>query len=108
MAENIAEEIRAKETQAREIVAEAKKESARITATARTLAEQSVKEAKQKSHRYFRDQVRETERLALEDAAKTVESGRKEAEAFYDARRKDTAKVADWLIKEVMTTDGAD
>ncbi len=104
----MADDIRAKEAEGKEIVANAKQEAARITASARTAAEQSIKEAKQKSHRTFREQVKETEASAEQNAVKVVETGKGEADAFYRSKQADTAKVTDWLTKEVMATNGAD
>lgn len=108
MAVNVAEDIRAKEAEGKEIVARAKQEAARITATARTVAEQSVKEAKQKSHRFFREQVKETEAAAEQNAMKLVEVGKEEADAFYKSKQIDSAKAVDWLFKEVVATNGID
>ena len=107
LAVNVADDIRAKETEGREIVAKAKQEAARITAAARTAAEQSIKEARQKSHRSFREQVKETEKTAEQNAVKVVEAGRQEADLLYRNKQADTAKVTDWLTKEVMATNGA-
>lgn len=106
MAQNMADEIRAKEASAKEIVAEARAEGARLLAAARTEAEQSLKEAKQRSHRYFRDQVKAAEAEADAVAVKTVETGKRESEEFYRNNKSRTANVADWLTKEVMSTYG--
>ena len=106
MAQNMADEIRSKETEAHAIVNEAKAEAARIVATARTSAEQTVKEAKQQSHRYFRDQVKAAEADAEVEAQKTLESGRRETEEFYASNKSRTANVVEWLTKEVMSTYG--
>lgn len=106
MAQNMADEIRAREADAKSIVAEAKAESARTLASARTAAEQSIKEAKQKSHRFFRDQVAGAEKEAEAVAEKTVEAGRKETKEFYEANKSRTAEVIDWLTKEVISTYG--
>ena len=106
MASNMADEIRAKETEAKEIVAKAKSEAAQLLASARTTAEQAIKEAKQKSRRYFREQVKIAEGEADAEAVKTVDVGRIEAENFYKNNRSRTEKVTDWLTKEVMSTYG--
>lgn len=108
MTENVAEDIRTKEAEGREIVARAKREAAGITAAARTAAEQSVKEAKQKSHRSFREQVKEAEVAAEQNAVKLVEAGKAEADAFYRSKQDDSVKVVDWLFKEVVATNGID
>jgi vacuolar-type H+-ATPase subunit H len=102
----MADEIRSKEAAANEIIAAAKAESARLLAAARTAGEQAVKEAKQKSHRFFRDETRKAEAAAEEEAVKTVESGNKETELFYGENKSRTAEVAGWLVKEVMSTYG--
>lgn len=106
MAQNMADEIRAKEAGAKEIVAEAKAEATRSLAAARTAAEQSVKEAKQKSHRYFREQVKAAEAEADKTAVSTVEQGQRRAEEFYQGTKSKTAEVTNWLIKEVMSAYG--
>ncbi len=106
LAQNMADEIRTREAEAKNIVAEAKSEAARVLATARTAAEQSIKEAKQKSHRSFRDQVIKAEQEAEATAEKTVESGRKETEQFYADNKSRTTEVIDWLTKEVMSSYG--
>jgi vacuolar-type H+-ATPase subunit H len=102
----MADEIRTKEAAAKEIIVSAKAEGARILASARTSAEQATKEARQKSHRYFRDQVKEAEIEAEAEAVKTVDAGRAEAERFYSSKKPLTVGVADWLVKEVMSTYG--
>jgi len=106
LALNMADEIRSKETEAKAAVADAKSEASQIIASARTAAEQAMKEAKQKSHRYFREQVKIAEGEADTEAVKTVEAGRREADAFYKSNRSKTEKVTDWLIKEVMSSYG--
>jgi V/A-type H+-transporting ATPase subunit G/H len=106
LAETVADEVRAREASAREIVAQAKSEGARLVASARTAGEQAVKEARQKSHRYFREEVRHAESEAEAAAVKIVEAGREETERFYSGKKSRTAEVADWLVKEVMSTYG--
>ena len=106
MAQNMADEIRAKEAGAKEIVVNAKGEAARVLASARTIAEQSVKEAKQKSHRYFREQVKKAESEADAVAVQTVETGKRATEEFYQSNKSKIANVTDWLVKEVMSTYG--
>ena len=102
----MADEIRSKEKEAKEIVASAKSEASQIMAAARTTAEQAVKEAKQKSHRYFREQVKIAEGEADAEAVKTVDAGQREADTFYKSNTSRTGKVTDWLIKEVMSAYG--
>lgn len=106
MVQNVADEIRTKEAAARELVLDARKEAAKIAASARTAAEQSVKEARQKSHRFFRERVRAAEVEAEESAVKKVEEGRRAAEAFYDGKKGQVIPVSDWLVKEVMSAYG--
>jgi V/A-type H+-transporting ATPase subunit G/H len=106
LAETVADEVRARETEAHEIVAAAKTEGARLVASARTAGEQTIKEARQKSHRYFRDEVRRAESEAEATAVKTVEIGKAEALRFYSGKKTSAAEVADWLVKEVMSTYG--
>ncbi|MDR2780541.1 MAG: hypothetical protein LBB28_05395 [Synergistaceae bacterium] len=106
MAETVADEIRAKEAEARDIIANAKAEGARSIASARTSGEQAVKEARQKSHRYFREEVRRAENEAEAAAVRIVEDGRAEADSFYNGKKKRAADAADWLVKKVMTAYG--
>jgi vacuolar-type H+-ATPase subunit H len=106
LAETVADEVRACEASAREIVARAKSEGARLVASARTSGEQAVKEARQKSHRYFRDEVRKAEGEAEASAVKIVNDGREEADRFYSGAKPRAAEVADWLAKEVMSAYG--
>ena len=106
MSETLADEVREREASAREIVAQAKAEGARLIASAHTAGEQAIKEARQKSHRYFRDEVRRAEGEAEASAVKIVDAGRVETEKFYSEKKSRTAEVADWLAKEVMSTYG--
>ena len=106
MSETVADEVRAREDSAREITAQAKAEGARLIASARTAGEQAIKEARQKSHRYFRDEVRRVEGEAEGSAVKIVDAGREETERFYSEKKSRTDEVADWLVKEVMSAYG--
>jgi vacuolar-type H+-ATPase subunit H len=106
LAETVADEIRAKEAGAREIIANAKTEGARLIASARTSGEQALKEARQKSHRYFREEVRRAENEAEAAAARIVEEGKAEAEQFYVGGRTRVAEVSSWLVKKVMSVYG--
>lgn len=106
MAQNMANEIRIKESAAKTTIAEAKAEAARLVAAARTAAEQAVKDAKQRSHRSFREQVLKAEGEAEAEAVKTVENGRNDAEQYYAGNKSKTAEVIDWLTKEVMSSYG--
>jgi len=108
MTGNVAEDIRAKEAEAREIISGAKREAARLTAAARTIAEQSVKEAKQKSHRYFREQVKNAEAEAEQNAVKLVGAGKADADVFYNSKQASSVKAAEWLFNEVVATNGID
>jgi V/A-type H+-transporting ATPase subunit G/H len=106
LAETVADEVRTKEAGAREIIAAAKTEGARMIVAARTAGEQAVKEARQKSHRYFRDKVREAEAEAEETAAKIVGEGRVFTDKFYGDTKPRVAEVAEWLVKEVVSAYG--
>ena len=106
LSETLAEEVRAREASAREITAQAKTEGARLVASARTTGEQAIKEARQKSHRYFRDEVRRAEGEAEASAVKIVDAGREETERFYSEKKSRTVAVADWFVKEVMSAYG--
>jgi vacuolar-type H+-ATPase subunit H len=102
----MADEIRNKETEAREIVSATKTETANLLASARTLAEQSVKEARQKSHRNFREQVKKAESEAEAIAVESVENGSRDAEEFYESKKPSVGGVSEWLVKEVMSAYG--
>jgi vacuolar-type H+-ATPase subunit H len=102
----MADEIRAKEAEAKEFIVSAKREAAKILASARTAAELSIKETRQKSHRRFREQVKEAETEAEAKAAETVERGRRAADEFYSGNKPKIASTADWLVKEVMSGYG--
>ena len=106
MAESMASEIRAKEAEAKEFIASAKLEAAKILATARTSVELSVKEARQKSHRDFREQVRQAEAEAEAKAVEIAERGRTSAAEFYSSSKHKVASAADWLVNEVMSGYG--
>lgn len=107
MSMDMAEEIRAQETAAHEMIATAKADAARSLAEARTSAEQSVKEAKQKYHRLFREQILDAERDAEAEAQVILKRGQQEAEEYYAKNSSSVDEVANWLVKEVMTTYGA-
>jgi V/A-type H+-transporting ATPase subunit G/H len=77
-----------------------------MLAAARTAGEQAVKEARQKSHRYFRDEVRAAEIEAEASAEKIVGEGREAAKKFYDETKPRMAEAAEWLVKEVVSTYG--
>jgi vacuolar-type H+-ATPase subunit H len=102
----MADEIRAKEAEAKEFIASAKREAAKILASARTAAELSIKDARQKSHRNFREQVRKAEAEAEAKAVETVAKGQKAADEFYNSSKNKVGAAADWLVKEVMSTYG--
>ncbi|MDR3165922.1 MAG: hypothetical protein LBU13_10145 [Synergistaceae bacterium] len=106
MAETAADEVRAKEAKAREIIAAAKTEGARMLVAARTAGEQAVKEARQKSHRYFRDEVRAAETEAEASAAKIVGEGRESTKKFYSEKKPRVSEVAEWFVKEVVSAYG--
>ncbi|GHV52202.1 hypothetical protein FACS1894216_07920 [Synergistales bacterium] len=106
MAQSMADDIRDKEAGAKKIVASAREEAARIQAAARAVAEQSVKDAKQKAHRSFRDQTKQAEAEAANKAVETVNKGRGAADGFYASGKSKVSGIADWLVKEVMTAYG--
>ena len=106
MTQNMADEIRNCELAAQKIISDAKKEASRILAAARTSAEQTIKDTKRQSHRYYREQVKIAEAEADLAAAKTMETGRKEAREYYDDNKSKTIYVADWLVGEVINSYG--
>ena len=107
MTENLAQEIREQESLAKAIIAEAKAEAARIIASAQAEAEQSIKDTKQQCHRQWRESVANAEKDAELKAGEILEKGRKEAHECYVNTKASAAEVADWLVKEVMTTYGS-
>ena len=107
MSMDMAEEIRAQEAAAHEMVAAAKADAVRSLAEARTSAEQSVKEAKQKFHRLFREQILKAEAEAEAEATTILERGKRDAEEYYQEKSPLVDEVSKWLAKEVMTTYGA-
>ena len=107
MSMDMAEEIRAQEAAAHEMIATAKADAVRSLAEARTSAEQSVKEAKQKFHRLFREQILDAEKEAETEAKTILERGQQDAEGYYKEKSPLVDEVTNWLVKEVMTTYGA-
>ncbi len=107
LTENLAQEIREQESLAKAVIAEAKAESAKITAAAQAEAEQSIKDTKQQCHRQWRESVANAEKEAEQKAAEILEKGRMEAQDYYQGKKASVAEVADWLVKEVMTTYGS-
>ena len=106
MSEDMAKEIRIQEELASNILSDAKAEASKRVAEARTSAEQSVKEAKQKYHRFFRDEIARAEKEAESEARLVLEKGKEDAELFYNEKRQFVGAVTDWLTKEVMMTYG--
>lgn len=106
MSEDMAKEIRIQEELAESILSNSRAEASKIVAEARTSAEQSVKEAKQKYHRFFRDEIALAEKEAESEAQVVLEKGQQDAELFYNENRQFVGVVNDWLIKEVMMTYG--
>ena len=107
MTENLAQEIREQESLAKAVISAAKAEAAKIVATAQAEAEQLIKDTKQQCHRQWRESVANAEKDAELKAREILEKGQKEAQECYEDRKASAAEVADWLVKEVMTTYGS-
>ena len=107
LAENLAQEIRDQEDIAKNMISEAKAEAARLVASARAEAEQSVKSTRQRCHRPWRERVAAAEKEAEAKAAEMTAKGEADAKAFYESKKNETAKVADWLVSEVMAAYGS-
>lgn len=104
---NLAEEIRAREAEAKEIISNARAEAAKMTAVARTEAEQSVKATKQQCHREWRERVAAAEKEAEAKALVLTDKGKADAKAFYEDNKKKAANIAEWLASEVMAAYGS-
>ena len=107
LTENLAQEIREQESLAKAIIAEAKAESAKMIASAQAEAEQSIKDTRQQCHRQWRESVANAEKDAELKAGEILEKGQTDAQEYYEKRKNSVAEVADWLVKEVMTTYGS-
>lgn len=107
LTENLAQEIREQESLAKAIIAEAKAESAKMIASAQAEAEQSIKDTRQQCHRQWRESVANAEKEAEVEAAGILQKGRKDSQEYYEKKKASAAEVADWLVKEVMTTYGS-
>ena len=107
MAENLAQEIREQEAQAKSIIVDAKAEAAKIVAAAQTDAEQSVKNTRQQCHRKWRESVANAEKEAEAQAEDILLNGQKSAKVFYNEKKESAGEVANWLVREVMATYGS-
>ena len=107
MTENLAQEIREQESLAKAVIVAAKAEAAKIVATAQAEAEQLIKDTKQQCHRQWRESVANAEKEAELKAREILEKGQKDAKDYYENKKDSAAEVADWLVKEVMTTYGS-
>ena len=107
LTENLAQEIREQESLAKALIAEAKAEAAKMIASAQAKAEQSIKDTRQQCHRQWRESVANAEKEAEVKAAEILKKGWEEAQACYEKKKAAAAEVADWLVKEVMTTYGS-
>ena len=107
LADNLAQEIREQEALAKNVVADAKAEAAKMIAAAQSEAEQSVKSTKQRCHRQWRERVAAAEKEAEAKALEITKKGEDEANSFYESKKKDTDETADWLVREVMASYGS-
>lgn len=107
MAENLAREIRDQEDLAKNIIAEAKAEAAKMIASAQAEAEQTVKNTKQQCHRQWRESVASAEKEAEVKAEEIIKKGETEAKNFYDSKKSSADDVASWLVREVVAAYGS-
>lgn len=106
MAANLAEEIREAEESSKRILQEAKAEAARLVAEARSDGEKRVKEAKQELHQFFRREVSKAEAEADKRADAIKLEGKRQTEAFVQARKGRVDEVATWIVEEVTAKYG--
>ena len=107
MAENLAQEIREQEALAKNIITEAKSAAAKMIAAAQSDAEQSIKSTRQQCHRQWRESVATAEKEADARAKEILAKGEADAKAFYESRKDEAGKTADWLVKEVTAAYGS-
>lgn len=106
MANGIAEEIKAVETEAKKVLKDAKSEAARMIAEARNEAEKRGKESKQKAYRLYKEQLSAVEKQAGEEAEKIVEEGMAKAKSFKNSHQGQIKGTATWIAGEVMAKYG--
>lgn len=102
MVQNIAEEIKQTEEKARLMIHDAKADMLRDLANTRLQVEESIKKARQETHRNFREQIRKTEEEADALAAEVLAKGQKDAEEFIGKHKDRIDSVAEWIAEEVM------
>lgn len=103
MAQNIAEEIQQTEEKARLLIHEAKTDMLRELAGARLQAEESIKKARQETHRRFREEIHKTEEEADAHAADVLAKGQRDAREFVGKHKDRIHSVAEWIAEEVIT-----
>ena len=107
MVQDIAEEIRTVEENARQTVQNARIEGARLIAAAQNEMDIRLKETKQKTTRFFKENVEKFETAAEEKAREIVHQGKEDANAFASGVEKRVKDVAQWIAEEVMTRYGS-
>ncbi len=107
MVQDIAEEIRAVEENARQTVQNARVEAARLIAVAQNEMDIRLKETKQKTTRFFKESAEKFEAAAEERAREIVQQGQERANAFASVAEKRVKDVAQWIAEEVMTRYGS-
>jgi len=107
LAENLAQEIREQEALAKETIANAKVEAAKIVASAQAGAEQMIKNTRQQCHRQWRESVANAEKEAEAKACDILKTGQVDADLFYEQKKGSVIEVANWLVREVMATYGS-
>lgn len=107
LTENLAQEIRNQEDMANSIIADAKAKAAEIAANAQNEAERSMKITRQLCHRQLRESIADVEKEAEVKAAEILQKGQSDAKEFYEQNKNLTGGVADWLVREVISTYGS-
>lgn len=107
MVQDIAEEIRIVEENARQTVQNARVEAARLVAAAQNEMDLRLKETKQKTTRSFKEKIEEFEATAEERAQEIVSQGEENANTFTLSVEKRIKDVAQWIAEEVMTKYGS-
>lgn len=107
LAENLAKEIREQEDMAKSIITGAKARAAEIAANAQNEAERSMKNIRQQCHRELRESIANAEKEAEVKAAEILQKGQSDAKLFYEQKKDSAENVANWLVREVISTYGS-
>jgi vacuolar-type H+-ATPase subunit H len=98
---NLVDEIKIAEQEAAKKIGEARTEAARRVNTAVSGAESSVKEARQKASKEFREHVSAVEKEAEGRARELVSAGSANAKSYLEGHQGKVPGVAAWIAEEV-------